>query len=119
MVLDKADPDTRSAGSFFTNPVVDELQLARLVRQEGEVPKFPAAGGTKVPAAWLVERAGFRRGYHRGTAAISSKHALAITSLAGGNAADVIALAREVREGVSSRFGIVLEPEPVFVGVHL
>jgi UDP-N-acetylmuramate dehydrogenase len=119
MVLDGADPDTRSVGSFFTNPVLDEAQMARLRDRAPGVPSYPAPGGHKVPAAWLVERAGFGRGYRRGTAAISSKHALALTARAGGTAADVLALARAVRAGVTERFGVVLEPEPVLVGLHL
>jgi UDP-N-acetylmuramate dehydrogenase len=119
MVLDRADPDTRSAGSFFTNPLLDDARMARLRELAPEVPTFPDPGGHKVPAAWLVEHAGFRRGYRRATAAISGKHALALTASAGGTAADVLALAQEVRAGVMGRFGVLLEPEPVLVGLHL
>ena len=119
MVLDAADPDTRSAGSFFTNPVLDDAQLARLRELAPGGPTFPAPGGTKVPAAWLVEKAGFAKGYRLGGAAISSKHALALTVGEGGTAADLLALARAVRERVRARFGVLLEPEPVFVGLHL
>jgi UDP-N-acetylmuramate dehydrogenase len=124
MVLDPADPDTRSVGSFFTNPVLDAPQLQALLELAPEVPMFPIDGstggeGTKVPAAWLVERAGFTRGYRKGGAAISSKHALALTVVEGGTAADVVALARAVGDGVRQRFGVHLEAEPVLVGVHL
>jgi UDP-N-acetylmuramate dehydrogenase len=119
MVLDGRDPDTRSAGSFFTNPVLDEVRLARLLRAAPEVPTYPAPKGTKVPAAWLVEKAGFAKGYRQGGAAISGKHALALTALDGGTTADLLALARAVRDGVNGHFGVLLEPEPVFVGVHL
>jgi len=119
LVLDAADPDTRSAGSFFTNPVLDDAQLARLREVAPGAPTFPAPAGTKVPAAWLVERAGFAKGYRQGGAAISSKHALALTAREGGTTADLLALARSVRQGVRARFGVLLEPEPVFVGVHL
>lgn len=135
MLLGTADPDIRSAGSFFMNPVLGEAQMAELVRLAPEVPRFPAgrAGGTcvagegataaptswKVPAAWLVERAGFAKGYRKGGAAISSKHALALTVLEGGTAADLLGLAREVRDRVSEVFGVSLVPEPVLVGVHL
>ena len=119
MVLEPTDPDTRSVGSFFTNPVLDEAQARALVQLAPDVPRFPAEGGTKVPAAWLVERAGFAKGHHKGAAAISSKHALALTTLAGGTAADVLALARDVRDGVEGRFGVRLEAEPVLVGLHL
>jgi UDP-N-acetylmuramate dehydrogenase len=119
MVLEPTDPDSRSVGSFFTNPVLDEARARVLLRLAPGVPRFPAEGGTKVPAAWLVERAGFAKGYRKGGAAISGKHALALTTLAGGTAADVLALARDVRDGVQRRFGVRLEPEPVLVGVHL
>lgn len=119
MVLDAADPDTRSAGSFFTNPVLEDVQLARLLELAPDIPRFPAPSGTKVPAAWLVEKAGFAKGYGQGAAAISSKHALALTACPGGTTADLLALARAVRDGVRARFGVRLEPEPVLVGVHL
>jgi len=119
MVLDGADPDTRSAGSFFTNPVLDSARLARLMDMASDVPTFPAPAGTKVPAAWLVEKAGFAKGYRLAGAAISAKHALALTARDGGTTADLLALARAVRDGVRGRFGVLLEPEPVLVGVHL
>ena len=119
MVLDGSDPDSRSAGSFFTNPVLGGAQMARLRTLAPDVPSFPVPEGTKVPAGWLVERAGFARGYRNGTAAISTKHALALTAGVGGTAADVLALAREIRAGVREHFGVVLEPEPVLVGLHL
>jgi UDP-N-acetylmuramate dehydrogenase len=121
MVLDPADPDARSAGSFFLNPTLTDEQL-RALRERWEarggdaddVPVFPAAGGHKVPAAWLVERAGFARGTRHGGAGISSKHALALVSH-GDRAADVRALAARVRDGVCEAFGIELEQEPVSV----
>jgi UDP-N-acetylmuramate dehydrogenase len=119
MVLDAEDLDTKSAGSFFTNPVLLEAQLSELSRLAPGVPTFPAPGGTKVPAAWLVEHAGFPRGYRLGNAAISSKHALAITALPGATASEVIALAKQVRDGVEARFGVRLVPEPVLVGLDL
>ncbi len=118
MVVDPSDPDTRSAGSFFTNPILDASEVARL----GDVPKFPEPDGRiKVSAAWLIERAGFSRGFTLdGRAAISSKHALALTNKTGdATAADLVALARHIRAGVRERFGVVLENEPVFVGVTL
>lgn len=117
MVLDSRDPDTRSAGSFFTNPVlsVDAWEALRAVAPA--VPGFAAEGGIKVPAAWLVEQAGFRRGYRKGGAAISSKHTLALTVRDGGTASDLLSLAREVHDGVRARFGVNLVPEPVLVGL--
>jgi UDP-N-acetylmuramate dehydrogenase len=127
MVLDPADPDTASAGSFFTNPVLSPARLAALerlvaVRLPGmQVPVFPAADGqVKVPAAWLIEQAGFGKGYPgSGAARISSKHTLALTNHGGASTADVIGLARQVVTGVRSAFGIELAHEPVLVGVTL
>lgn len=119
MVLDAADPDTRSVGSFFTNPVLNDAELQALLEVAPEVPRFAAGGATKVPAAWLVEKAGFTCGYRKGGAAVSSKHTLALTVLDGGGAADVLSLAREVRDGVKQRFGVCLVPEPVLVGAYL
>jgi UDP-N-acetylmuramate dehydrogenase len=131
MVLDPADLDTRSAGSFFTNPVLERSQLAEVQRkaaamsgrpaEEVSVPHFAAAGGqVKVPAAWLIERAGFVRGYPEGgTARISSKHTLALTNPGGATTASLVALAREIRNGVRQAFGVELVSEPVLVGTTL
>jgi UDP-N-acetylmuramate dehydrogenase len=117
MVLDDADPDTWSAGSFFTNPVVDE-DAARLVPQE--CPRYPSAFGTKLSAAWLIENAGIGRGFAVSAgsrAAISGKHTLALTNRGGATAADVIELAHTVRSAVRARFGVTLEIEPTLVGL--
>jgi len=119
MVIDPSDPDTKSAGSFFTNPVLSAAQMSELARLAPGVPSFPAAGGTKVPAAWLVEHAGFPRGYKLGRAAISSKHTLALIALPGATAREVVALAKQVRDGVEELFGVRLAPEPVLVGLDL
>jgi UDP-N-acetylmuramate dehydrogenase len=131
MVLDPGDPDTRSAGSFFTNPVLDRRQLAEVERraaamsgrpgQEVSVPRFPAGNGqVKVPAAWLIEHAGFVKGYPGdGTARISSKHTLALTNPGGASTASLVALAREIRNGVRETFGVELVNEPVLVGTEL
>ena len=123
MVLDPGDPDTRSAGSFFTNPILDDDAFAafreRAVRRLGpddEPPVYAAGPGrSKTSAAWLIDRAGFRKGHARPGAAISSKHTLALTSR-GGDAGDLLGLAREVAAGVQDAFGIALHPEPVLVG---
>ncbi len=121
MVLDAGDPDSRSAGSFFTNPILDPSALAALeARAPGPLPTFPdASGRTKVSAAWLIEQAGFAKGHAQGAAGISSKHALALVNRGGARAADIVALARAIRDGVRERFGVVLENEPVTVGVSL
>ena len=118
MVLQPGDPDCRSAGSFFKNPVVAGELLARIEEAAGEsVPRFPADDGqVKLPAAWLIERAGFRRGHSRGRAGISSKHTLAIVNRGGATAVEVLDLAHEIQETVRERFGLLLQMEPVLVG---
>jgi UDP-N-acetylmuramate dehydrogenase len=114
MVLDPADHDTWSAGSFFTNPVVEPSRLP-----EG-APSWPQPDGdVKTSAAWLIERAGFGKGYGEGAARLSSKHTLALTNRGGATTAELLALAREIRDGVEQRFGIRLVNEPVLVGVEL
>jgi len=119
MVLDAADHDTWSAGSFFTNPVVAADVAAGI---PAECPRYPAEAGVKLSAAWLIEQAGIGRGYALAPdapAAISGKHTLALTNRGRARADDLVALAREVRERVQARFGIVLVPEPVLVGLTL
>jgi UDP-N-acetylmuramate dehydrogenase len=122
MLLDPGDPDSRSAGSFFTNPVLSAGEFARVAAAAGgPVPRFDAGGGrVKVPAAWLIERAGFGKGYGApGRARVSSKHTLALVNAGGATTADLLALAREIRDGVRAAFGVTLEPEPTLVGVAL
>ena len=117
MVIEPDDENRRSAGSFFTNPIVEPEVAARIRRRSrGPMPAFPADGGFKLSAAWLIEQAGFARGYAMGRAALSSRHALALVNLGGATAAGIVALARTVRRGVREAFGVTLEPEPVFVG---
>nr|WP_120490944.1 UDP-N-acetylmuramate dehydrogenase [Corynebacterium lactis] len=140
MVLDPEDRDTWSAGSFFTNPIIDEAQVedvrSRVAERRGaeeaaSMPVFPAGAGhpgrVKLSAAWLIERAGFPKGYpgQGAPARLSTKHTLALTNR--GEAADgtpttaddLVALARDVRAGVAAAFGVTLEPEPVWVGVSI
>ncbi|WP_169164425.1 UDP-N-acetylmuramate dehydrogenase [Cellulomonas taurus] len=118
MVLDADDPDTHSAGSFFTNPVLTEAEAAAL---PDDAPRFPAGDGLiKTSAAWLIEHAGFGKGYGMpGPAALSTKHTLALTNRGGATSGDLLTLARTIREGVTERFGITLVPEPVLVGTAL
>jgi UDP-N-acetylmuramate dehydrogenase len=125
MVLDAADRDTYSTGSFFTNPIVPAAVAASLPE---DAPRFPAAtdGLVKLSAAWLIDRAGFAKGFglepggvSGGRAALSTKHTLAITNRGAASSADVLAIARAVRAGVHGRFGIVLEPEPLLIGCSL
>lgn len=114
MVLDAADHDTWSAGSFFTNPVI-----AAEAVPEG-APAWPQPDGTvKTSAAWLIEHAGFGKGYGNTTVSLSTKHTLALTNRGGADTADLLELAREVRDGVEKRFDIRLVNEPVLVGCEL
>ncbi len=120
MVVDAADHDTWSAGSFFTNPILSAEQAALL--PEG-APRFPAPNGrVKSSAAWLISNAGFARGFRVGPqarAGLSTKHSLALTNRGEATAEDLLELARAVRAGVAAQFGIVLEAEPVLVGCSL
>ncbi len=127
MVLEPGDHDTWSCGSFFTNPVLGADEFAALEARAAErldgarPPRFPEAGGrVKTSAAWLIERAGFGKGYGApGPATLSTKHTLAVTNRGSATTADVLALAREVRAGVEETFGVRLVNEPVVVGEQL
>lgn len=126
MVLDPEDHDTWSAGSFFTNPVVElEVYEQLAARWPGPVPRYPASDGVKLAAGWLVEQAGFAKGYPgdlefpQAPCRLSTKHALALTNRGWASTADLLALARTVRDGVHAAFGITLVPEPIFVGCTL
>ncbi|WP_062070009.1 UDP-N-acetylmuramate dehydrogenase [Demequina sediminicola] len=120
MVLDSGDHDTWSAGSFFTNPILSVDDAARLPEA---APRFPATGErVKTSAAWLIEQAGFGRGYSvtaDAPASLSTKHTLALTNRGSARAEDVVQLARAVRAGVEAQFGVTLVPEPVCVGVDI
>jgi UDP-N-acetylmuramate dehydrogenase len=124
MVIDAADPDSRSVGSFFVNPVVATDALAEIERalDEGtrgpaKVPSFTTPGGmVKLSAAWLIEHAGFAKGYRYGGVGLSSRHSLAIVAREGGTAREVIELAGKIQEEVANRFGIRLVREPILVG---
>lgn len=127
MVLDPGDPDSVSAGSFFLNPILSREDFVALEHRAAErlgegtrVPVWPDADGSvKTSAAWLIERAGFHRGYGDGRAGISSKHTLAIVNRGGASSAELVALAREMRDGVKAAFGVSLRPEPTLVGIEL
>ena len=108
MVLDRNDPDTRSDGSFFMNPIVEKVP--------GDMPHFPAAGGYKLSAAWLIEHAGFQKGFVHGNVGLSSKHTLAIINRGGATAREVLELVRMIQDRVREKFGVPLHPEPIFVG---
>lgn len=129
MVLDAADHDTWSCGSFFTNPILPAQEYAELVARAADrlgpeappPPQYPSAEGTvKTSAAWLIDRAGFGKGHRMpGPAALSTKHTLALTNRGSARASDLLDLAREVRDGVRDAFGVTLVNEPVLVGLTL
>ncbi|GGP91815.1 UDP-N-acetylmuramate dehydrogenase [Streptomyces roseolilacinus] len=127
MVLDPDDHDTWSAGSFFTNPILDDAAYAAFLARvhdrlgpDTTPPAYPAGDGrTKTSAAWLIDRAGFTKGYGAGPARISTKHTLALTNRGDATTEDLLALAREVVDGVRDAFGVTLVNEPVTVGVSL
>lgn len=124
MVLDPGDHDTWSAGSFFTNPVLDAATADRVMAAAADerMPRWPADNGmVKLSAAWLISQAGFERGHPGpgGRVGLSSRHSLALTNRGPGTTEDLLTLAREVRDGVRARFGVSLTPEPVLVGCAL
>ncbi|MGW3646710.1 UDP-N-acetylmuramate dehydrogenase [Streptomyces sp. NPDC000878] len=127
MVLDPEDHDTWSAGSFFTNPILTDAEFAAFHARVAErlgadavPPAYPAGEGrTKTSAAWLIDKAGFTKGYGTGPARISTKHTLALTNRGRATTEDLLALAREVVSGVRDAFGVTLVNEPVTVGVSL
>ena len=119
MLLADGDPDCRSAGSFFKNPIVQEDLADQIAFWAGhQPPRFPAGidGRVKIPAAWLIEQAGFARGFAMGGAGISTKHTLALVNRGGATASEMVALAAQIRSAVEKKFGVVLQTEPVLVG---
>ena len=126
MLIVEGDEDCRSAGSFFKNPIVSPAdadrtqQLAQKIVPQKALPRYPAPEGqVKLPAAWLVEQAGFHKGYGRGPVGISSKHSLAIINRGGATAKDILALKEEIQKKVLDVWGVQLQPEPTFVGMGI
>ena len=115
MVIDPSDPDTKSDGSFFMNPVLTAGQYEDFARRAPDAPHFPAGGDVKLSAAWLIERAGFPKGYVHGNVGLSTKHTLAVINRGGGTAAEVTELVRMIQDKVRERFGVELHPEPNFI----
>ena len=119
MVIDAGDPNCQSAGSFFKNPIVDTRTFEQIASACDKVPNFPAGEGrVKIPAAWLIEQAGFQKGYRLGNAGISTKHSLALINCGGASAAEIIALKEKIQDGVVKKFDILLQPEPVFIAFN-
>lgn len=116
MVIDNGDPNSRSAGSFFKNPVVEKDQFEQIRAQFESVPSFDFEGKVKIPAAWLIENAGFQKGYSLGRVGLSSNHVLAIINRGGGTAREVVELKTMIESQVMEKFGILLYPEPQFIG---
>ncbi len=118
MLIQPGDPDSRSAGSFFKNPIVTEEVFRQIQKEAGAMPpSYPAPKGkVKTAAAWLIERCGIAKGFSIGAAGVSSKHTLALVNKGGATAADILRLARDIRQRVHDRFGVRLAVEPVFVG---
>jgi UDP-N-acetylmuramate dehydrogenase len=119
MVLDPSDPNSRSAGSFFKNPIVSIERFEALKLKFPDIPSFPALDGVKIPAAWLIEQSGFHKGFRLGNAAISANHSLALVNLGGATAADIMSLKDRIQKKVSTLFSIELIPEPVLVGFDI
>jgi UDP-N-acetylmuramate dehydrogenase len=117
MVLDPNDPDTRSDGSFFMNPLISRATFDELAARAGDMPNFPAGDDVKLSAAWLIERAGFQKGFAHGNVGLSSKHTLAVINRGGGTAREVKELVAIIQGGVRAKFGVEIHPEPIFVGV--
>ncbi len=125
MLIIEDDPDCHSAGSFFKNPIISESLFQKIAaRSAAAPPRFPAGSGpesdglVKIPAAWLIEQAGFHKGCVLGAAGISSRHTLALVNRGGASAAEILALAEQIANAVEARFGLQLEMEPVLVGFN-
>ncbi|HUP60030.1 MAG TPA: UDP-N-acetylmuramate dehydrogenase [Thermoanaerobaculia bacterium] len=116
MVLDPTDPDTRSDGSFFMNPILTAEHYATFAERAPDAPHFPSGDGVKLSAAWLIEQAGFPKGYVHGNVGLSTKHTLAIINRGGGTAREVAELVGMIQERVRAQFGVEIHPEPNFIG---
>lgn len=116
MVLDPRDPDTRSDGSFFMNPILSPEQYAAFAERAPAAPHFPSGDDVKLSAAWLIEHAGFTKGFTHGNVGLSSKHTLAIVNRGSGTAAEVVELVEMIQAKVREAFGVEIHPEPNFIG---
>lgn len=116
MVLDPRDPDTRSDGSFFMNPILTPEQYTAFAERAPDAPHFPSGADVKLSAAWLIEHAGFHKGFTHGNVGLSTKHTLAIVNRGSGTAAEVVALVEMIQRKVLETFGVDIHPEPNFIG---
>jgi len=116
MVIDETDPNSKSAGSFFKNPVVEREKLNQIRKDFERVPSFDFGEKVKIPAAWLIENAGFSKGFALGNAGISTNHTLALINRGHASADEMLSLKNEIQKAVEAKFGISLQPEPVFIG---
>jgi UDP-N-acetylmuramate dehydrogenase len=116
MVIDPADPDSRSDGSFFMNPILTKTEFEAFFSGAPDAPNFPAGDGVKLSAAWLIEQAGFHKGFVHGRVGISSKHTLALINRGEGTAAEIRELVELIQQRVRERFGVEIHPEPNFIG---
>ncbi len=116
MVLDPSDPDTRSDGSFFMNPVVTPARFEEIRRDAENIPHFPSGDQIKLSAAWLIEQTGFHKGFAHGNVGLSSKHTLAVINRGGGTSREVLELVGMIQDRVRERFGVEMQPEPSFIG---
>jgi UDP-N-acetylmuramate dehydrogenase len=116
MVIDASDPDTRSDGSFFMNPVITAAQHEEFARRAPDAPHYPSGDDVKLSAAWLIEHAGFTKGFTHGNVGLSTKHSLAVVNRGNGTAAEVLELVKMIQEKVREEFGVEIHPEPNFIG---
>jgi UDP-N-acetylmuramate dehydrogenase len=116
MVIDRTDPDTRSDGSFFMNPVLTAEEYDDFALRAPDAPHFPTGADVKLSAAWLIEHAGFHKGYAHRNVGLSTKHTLAVVNRGGGTAAEVLELVEMIQGRVREEFGVEIHPEPNFVG---
>jgi UDP-N-acetylmuramate dehydrogenase len=116
MVIDHSDPDTRSDGSFFMNPILSPAAYESFAAIAPDAPNFPSSDGVKLSAAWLIEHAGFHKGFVHGNVGLSSKHTLAIINRGGGTAREVLELVNMIQTAIRQKFGVVVQPEPNFIG---
>jgi UDP-N-acetylmuramate dehydrogenase len=119
LVFDRTDPNTRNCGSFFVNPTVPKTHYLAIQSRHADIPGYPVGQDqVKIPAGWLIERAGFAKGEQHGNVGLSTKHTLCLVAHGAATAKELVAFARIVRDRVRTHFDVELVPEPVFVGIE-